>query len=380
MRPEPPLPSEGRRRVVIDRVMPSVDCGRFPSKAIVGDELTVLADVFPDGHEAIAVRLRHLPPGESEWVEVPMGEPDNDRWRARMALRAVGRHEYTVTAWIDHFATWQHDMARRAEAGVVSAVDLAIGAGLVREAAARAVGTDRDRLDAFAAALDGQVSPDRIAAAAASDLAALMDAHPDRRFESTWEPVLAVTVDPPHARFSAWYELFPRSASPEPGRHGTFADVIERLPYVADLGFDVLYLPPIHPIGLTFRKGPDNALASAPGDPGVPWAIGSDDGGHMAVHPELGTLGDFEALVEAASAHGIRVALDLAYQASADHPYLREHRDWFRARPDGTIQYAENPPKKYQDIYPFDFATADWRALWQELLAVVRFWVGHGVR
>ena len=207
-----------------------------------------------------------------------------------------------------------------------------------------------------------------------------MDRHPDRRFETTWEPLLAVTVDPHHARFSAWYELFPRSAASDPDRHGTFRDVIERLPYVADLGFDVLYLPPIHPIGRTFRKGPNNVLESTPGDPGVPWAIGSDEGGHTAIHPDLGTLADFDALVSAARERGMRIALDLAFQASADHPYVRDHRSWFRSRPDGSVQYAENPPKRYQDIYPFDFESDDWSALWRELLGVVRFWIDHGVR
>ncbi|MER3418546.1 MAG: alpha-1,4-glucan--maltose-1-phosphate maltosyltransferase, partial [Chloroflexota bacterium] len=205
-------------------------------------------------------------------------------------------------------------------------------------------------------------------------------AHPDRRFETIAEPVLGVVVDPPQARFSTWYELFPRSASPDPRRPGTLQDVIARLEYVADLGFDVLYLPPIHPIGTTHRKGRNNAETAGPNDPGVPWAIGSPDGGHDAVHPELGTLADVEALVAAAAAKGIRVALDLAFQASPDHPYVREHPAWFRARPDGTIQYAENPPKRYEDIYPFDFETDDWQALWRELLRIVRFWIDHGIR
>ena len=313
-----------------------------------------------------------------------MGDPDNDRWRATLPLPRVGRHEYTVVGWIDAFATWRHDLELRIEADVVTDVDLAIGAELVRAAATRArahgAAADAAALAALADAIDGAPTAERHALARGTELAALMERYPDRRFESTWEPVLAVTVDPPHARFSAWYELFPRSAAAVPGRHGTFRDVIERLPYVADLGFDVLYLPPIHPIGRTFRKGPNNALEAAAGDPGVPWAIGAGEGGHTAIHPELGTLADFDALVAAAAGHGIRLALDIAFQASADHPYVRDHRDWFRARPDGTVQYAENPPKKYQDIYPFDFETDDWAALWRELLEVVRFWVGHGVR
>jgi starch synthase (maltosyl-transferring) len=376
----PGMPDEGRRRAVIDAVMPSIDGGRFAVKGVVGDEFAVAADVFGDGHDRIAVRLRHRPPGEPEWRELPMGEPDNDRWHARLPLERVGRHEYTVVAWVDAFATWRHDLERRAEAGSVSAVDLVIGARLVREAAGRAVGEDGERLRRHADAIDGEPTPARVAAALDDELATRMARHPDRRFETAWEPVLAVTVDPPHARFSAWYELFPRSTVDGEPRHGTFRDVVRRLPYVADLGFDVLYLPPVHPIGRAFRKGPNNALEAGPGDPGVPWAIGAEEGGHTAVHPGLGTLEDFDALVAAAEAHGIRVALDIAFQASADHPWVREHPAWFRWRPDGTVQYAENPPKKYQDIYPFDFETDDWRGLWRALLDVVRFWVGHGVR
>jgi starch synthase (maltosyl-transferring) len=307
-----------------------------------------------------------------------MGEPDNDRWRVTLALDVVGRHEFTICGWVDRFATWRHDLERRVEAGSVSPMDLAIGAHLVRAAAGRASLADRDMLMSMADTLG---DPERgIGAALSGDLALLMEAYPDRALETVLEPSLAITVDPPHARFSAWYELFPRSASAEAGRHGTFRDVIARLPYVADLGFDVLYLPPIHPIGRTFRKGPNDTLVAGPDDPGVPWAIGSEAGGHMAIHPELGTLEDFEALVTAASGRGIRLALDIAFQASADHPYLTEHPEWFRSRPDGTIQYAENPPKKYQDTYPFDFESADWPALWQELLSVMRFWVDHGVR
>jgi starch synthase (maltosyl-transferring) len=374
------LPREGRRRAVIDQVLPSVDGGRFDVKRVVGDTLTVQADAFPDGHEHISVRLRHRPPGAEAWSELPMGEPDNDRWTAELSLTRMGRHEYTVAAWIDHFGTWRHDLERRLEADSVTAVDMAIGAGLVREAAERAGADDAERLRAWAEAMDGEPTPVRLEAGMDAGLLALMEANPDRRFETVWEPPLAVTVDPSHARFGAWYELFPRSASSEPGRHGTFRDVIERLPYVAGMGFDVLYLPPIHPIGHAFRKGPNNTLLASVDDPGVPWAIGSEEGGHTAVHPELGTLADFDALVAAAAEHDLRIALDLAFQASGDHPYLREHPEWFKARPDGTIQYAENPPKKYQDVYPLDFESARWEAMWTELLEVTRFWMDHGVR
>jgi starch synthase (maltosyl-transferring) len=375
-----PLPPEGRRRVVIDQVLPSVDRGRFPVKRVVGDVLLVQADVLPDGHDQLAVRLRHRRPGATEWSELAMGSPDNDRWSAEMPLTRIGRHEYSVAAWIDHFGTWRHDLERRVEADSATPVDMAIGAGLVREAAARAPARDAAKLVAWAEAIDGEPTQVRLAAAMDEELLTLMEAHPDRRFETVWEPPLAVTVDPVHARFGAWYELFPRSAAPEAGRHGTFRDVIDRLPYVAGMGFDVLYLPPVHPIGRAFRKGPNNTLLASADDPGVPWAIGSDEGGHTAVHPELGTLADFDALVAAAAEQDIRIALDLAFQASADHPWLREHPEWFKARPDGTIQYAENPPKKYQDVYPLDFESEAWAAMWTELRAVTRFWMDHGVR
>ncbi len=374
------MPSEGRRRVVIDRVLPAVDGGRFDVKRVLGDVLVVQADAFTDGHDHIDVYLRHRPPGAHAWSELPMAAPDDDRWSAELPLTRLGRHEYTVAAWIDHFGTWRHDLGRRVDAGTTTAVDMAIGAALVNDAAERALGDDRARLVAAADAIDGEPTPARIHAAMEDDLLRLMQAHPDRRFETVWEPAMAVAVDPPVARFGAWYELFPRSASREAGRHGTFRDVIERLPYVADMGFDVLYLPPIHPIGRSFRKGPNNTLDASPDDPGVPWAIGAVEGGHMAVHPELGTMADFDALVAAAAEHDIAISLDLAFQTSADHPYLDAHREWFKSRPDGTIQYAENPPKKYQDAYPFDFETDAWQELWQELLTVTRFWMDHGVR
>lgn len=429
------LPAEGRRRVVVENISPAVDGGRFPIKRIVGDTVTVEADVFADGHDVLAVRLRHRPPETDTWIETPMEPLGNDRWRGEFRLDRLGRHEYTIAAWVDRFATWRRDLEKRLAAEQDVTVDLRIGADLVRAAAERAragrgdlgdaapaTTSTRDRSDRargtwsdatspgdaaspgaptstsaapppattpdharlleLAAALVDPARPtaERATLALDPELAALMDVHPDRRFETVAEPILAVVVDPAHARFSTWYELFPRSASPDPSRPGTLRDVIARLDYVADLGFDVLYLPPIHPIGTTHRKGRNNAPTAGPDDPGVPWAIGSPAGGHDAVDPNLGTLADLDRLVEAAAAKGIRVALDLAFQASPDHPYVRQHPDWFRARPDGTIQYAENPPKKYQDIYPFDFETEDWRALWTELLRIVRFWIDHGIR
>jgi starch synthase (maltosyl-transferring) len=282
---------------------------------------------------------------------------------------------------VDEFATWRRGLERKAAAGQDVAVDLLTGAALVRAAGGRARGADTRPLAEAAAVLAGERPvAERIERALDPELARLVARHPDRSGATTEERERTLVVDRPRARFSTWYELFPRSTAAEAGRHGTFADVEALLPELAEMGFDVLYLPPIHPIGATHRKGPNNRPRAEPGDPGSPWAIGAADGGHKAIHAELGTLADFRRLVQRAAGHGLEVALDIAFQASPDHPYVKEHPSWFRWRPDGTIQYAENPPKKYEDIYPFDFAGEDWRALWDELRDVFLFWIGQGVR
>ena len=315
------------------------------------------------------------------WREIPMGYPDNDRWYADLPLEQIGRHAYAVAAWADRFATWRRDLDKRLGAGQDVTIELEVGAAMVAEAAGRARGADAKRLREIATALTGPAPlPDRSVIALSDALARLMDRYADRRHETVTDPPLEVVVDPVHARFSSWYELFPRSTSAGKGRHGTLRDVTARLPYIADLGFDVLYLPPIHPIGTAHRKGPNNVTTARAGDPGVPWAIGSDSGGHTAVHPDLGTVDDVRALVAAAGERGIRLALDIAFQASPDHPWAKAHPDWFRRLPDGTIRYAENPPKRYEDIYPFDFESEDWAGLWQALDEVVRFWIDQGVR
>ncbi|HSL34351.1 MAG TPA: alpha-1,4-glucan--maltose-1-phosphate maltosyltransferase, partial [Candidatus Limnocylindrales bacterium] len=366
--------------MVVEGVKPEIDCGRFPIKRTVGETVVVEADVFTDGHDALAAVVRHRPEGEEAWAETPMAPLGNDRWRGAFAVEHLGRYDYAVAAWVDRWATWRRDLRARVDAGQDVAVDLLIGADLVDAAAVRAHEPDSALLAGWATELRGDGSTAARSALALDDeLDALMGRHPDRGSATTSEP-FGVIVDPVLARFSAWYELFPRSWSATPGRHGTFRDVIQRLSYVGELGFDVLYLPPIHPIGRTFRKGPNNLTVAGPDDPGVPWAIGSAEGGHTSVHPELGTLDDFRALVRAAEQRGIAVALDIAYQASPDHPAVREHPAWFRQRPDGTVQYAENPPKKYQDIYPFDFESDDWRGLWEHLAGIVRFWIDQGVR
>jgi starch synthase (maltosyl-transferring) len=374
----PPGSVEGRKRVAIEAVSPEIDGGRFPAKRAVGEAVTVEADVFADGHDALAAVLRYRHESSSTWTEVPMLPLVNDRWRGEFTVTALGRYLFTLEGWVDHFETWRRQFAKRVEAGQDVAVELEVAARMVEGTAAKTAGNaaDADRLRLFAKALRTK----RAAATATADeeLGRLMRQYADRSLGVTYGREVPVLVDPEKARFSSWYELFPRSAG-EPGKHGTFRDVERRLPEIARLGFDVLYLPPIHPIGSTKRKGANNKPAKA-GEPGSPWAIGSEEGGHKAINPQLGTLEDFRRLVIAAGESGIDVALDIAFQCSPDHPYTREHPEWFKHRPDGSIQFAENPPKKYEDIVPFDFETEHWRELWQELLSVVMYWVEQGVR
>jgi starch synthase (maltosyl-transferring) len=372
-------PEEGRDRAVIEDVTPEIDSGRFPIKRIVGEEVAVEADILTDGHDALACVLLYRKEAGAQWTEAPMEPLGNDRWRGSFRVQELGRYRYTVRAWVDHFKTWSRDLAKRVQAGQDASVDLLIGAEMVENARKRAPLMHAGPLDSFAEALRaGGVEGTR--QALSTELARLMSLYGERRLATTYDRELVVVVDRERARFGAWYELFPRSCSSVPGRHGTFKDVEERLECVASMGFDILYLPPIHPIGRSFRKGRNNSTIIAADDPGSPWAIGSVEGGHKAVHPELGTLEEFRHLIERAAQHGIEIALDIAFQCAPDHPYVSEHPEWFRRRPDGTIQYAENPPKKYQDIYPFDFETEHWRALWEELRSVVQFWVDQGVR
>ncbi len=379
---------QGRNRVIIEGVKPEIDCGRFPIKRIAGDEVVVEADILTDGHDAISCALLYRKEGDENWSEAPMEPLGNDRWRASFTVQDLGRYRYTVQGWVDHFKTWVRDLAKRVEAGQDVSVDLLIGAEMVEEALKQAAATDATWLATYAQTLrsGGERTAQETAGSEAArhalspELARLMAKHYPRKYITWYGKELEVVVDRERARFGAWYELFPRSCSPEPGKHGTFKDVEARLPYVASMGFDVLYLPPIHPIGVSFRKGKNNSTEAKPGEPGSPWAIGSAEGGHKSVHPELGTLEDFRHLVETAKQYNLEIALDIAFQCAPDHPYVKEHPEWFKKRPDGTIQYAENPPKKYQDIYPFNFETDQWRELWDELKSVIQFWVDQGVR
>jgi starch synthase (maltosyl-transferring) len=376
-------PAAFGRRVVIENVQPQVDCGRFPIKRIVGDRVEVTADIFTDGHDVLHAVLRHKPPSQHDWTEVPMEAETNDRWRAEFSIPDQGHHLYTLQAWIDPFQSWTRDLAKKFEAAQDLSVDLLVGVELVEAAAGRATGKDKSALAASAAEIRKLAAtdiPKAVESSSSPELKAVMIRNTDRRRATMYSRELAVLVDRERARFSAWYEMFPRSSSTQPGRNGTLQDCINRLDYVAGMGFDVLYLPPIHPIGRINRKGKNNDERALPADVGSPWAIGAQEGGHKAIAPQLGTLKDFQQLLRRAKDLGLELALDLAYQCAPDHPYVKEHQEWFRMRPDGTVQYAENPPKKYQDIYPLNFETEKSQELWEELRSVVLYWIDQGVR
>ena len=379
-------PEDGRIRAVVDAVLPSVDGGRFAVKRTVGERFQVEARCITDGHDLLRVVLQWRHEGQHGLHELPMTARGNDWYVADFLLPAPGRYRYGVVAWVDAFESWRHELARRADPQDIRSAAKA-GAALIAAAAARTKDTaDRQALSDAAGALEAMADaaasdPAALKAAALDEpLALLMARHPDRRFQANHAAELPLFVDRPRARFSSWYELFPRSASGQAGRHGTLRDVEARLPSIAAMGFDVLYLPPIHPVGRDKRKGPNNTLAAGPDDVGSPWAIGAAEGGHKDILPALGTLDDFRALVASAAKLGIDVALDIAFQCAPDHPYVSAHPSWFRHRPDGSVQYAENPPKKYQDIYPFNFETDDWQALWLELKSVFEHWIAQGVR
>jgi starch synthase (maltosyl-transferring) len=429
-RPQPGPPA----RVVIEEVSPEINGGRFAIKRTVGEDVDVTADVYAEGHDYVAAVLRYRYAGaagdtDGPWHEVSMEELGNDRWGATFRVERPGRYEYSIQAWPDTFRTWREGVAKKAAAGQDVSLELTEGRDLLQAAASRLtraapgdtsagrsreasgrprqIGSRRTRASGTrgAAAADGDrhsaapaetralgrelfdlaellahTDVDRALDIASGDrVSALMARAFDRSQATGYQRTLSVWVDRERARFGTWYEMFPRSAGPDPTRSASFDEAARRLPDIAGMGFDVLYLPPIHPIGRSFRKGRNNTSPAAPGDPGSPWAIGGPEGGHKAIEPELGTEKDFDRFVATAKRLGLEIALDLAYQCSADHPYVREHPEWFRHRPDGSIQYAENPPKKYQDIYPLDFATRDWQALWEELKSIVLYWIERDV-
>ena len=369
-----------RPRLTIENVLPAVEGGQLPVKRIVGEVVTVAADFYGDGHEQLAAELRWRGRDEEDWQRARMEQDGNDRWHASFPLERLGRHEYVVEGWLDRYGGFRRDFRKKLDAGVDQEVDRLEGRQLIEEARKREKSDIGLRLEAFLKKFDAARDPKAAAEILLDpELALVMDEVDRRPFAVSSEPHL-VDAERLAARFSSWYELFPRSQTDDPARHGTFADVIERLPAIREMGFDTLYFPPIHPIGRTHRKGPNNTLDAGAEDPGSPYAIGSDAGGHDAVHPELGTLEDFRALISAAREQGLEIALDFAIQCSPDHPWLKEHPGWFDWRPDGTIKYAENPPKKYQDIVNVDF----WKkeaipGLWIELRDVILFWIDQGV-
>ncbi len=366
--------------ILIEDVRPQVDCGRYPIKREIGDRVDVTADIFRDGHDLIAAVLQFRAHDEPDWREEEMRFIDNDRWGTFFIVARNTTYLYRIATFPDYVGSWRDEIGKKLGAGLEVASELLEGFHLIEEIASRAPGEDL-------ATLKGAIERARTAGDQASAVAALDDAGARAAIEanrsrvgSAVSPELSVTVDRIAARFSAWYSMFPRSAGTEPGRSATFRDVEKQLPRIANMGFDVLYFTPIHPISKSKRKGRNNSLVSVEGDPGVPYAIGSDEGGHDAIHPDLGTLDDFRHLVTQADSFGMEIALDVALQGSPEHPWLKEHPDWFYIRPDGSIKFGENPPKKYEDMYPLNFQSDAWREIWDEMLRIILFWVDHGVK
>jgi starch synthase (maltosyl-transferring) len=373
---------EGRKRVIIESVYPEIDSGKFPVKRTAGEKVEVRADIFADGHNELRAVLLHRKKGKRNWQETTMKPLSNDRWEAFFRTDEMGWYEYTLQGWVDHFKSWQKGIELKYEANQEIHVEMKIGELMMQSARERADASHKSKLDQWINFINGvENNPAAaIALVLSEEVSEVMYECTDRRYATTYDKILQVEVERKRALFSSWYEVFPRSTSPEPGRHGTFRDVENILPLVAKMGFDILYFPPIHPIGVSFRKGKDNSPAAEPGEPGSPWAIGGKEGGHKAIHPELGTLEDFHNVVKKAAEYDIEIALDLAYQCSQDHPYVREHPQWFTWRPDGTVQYAENPPKKYQDVLALNFENDDWQNMWKELKSIADYWIEQGVK
>jgi len=370
----------GRKRVVVEYVGPQVDAGQLPIKRVVGEKVVVSAHIFSDGHDKIRAEMLYRTEDMKAFNASRMSCKENDEWTGSFEVSELKAYYYTVRAWLDRFGTWQENLRKKADAGQEVKLDLMIGSELVEQAAGRADGTDASELLQLAKRLRQTRTVGRaLQVALSKELTELADKYPDKSSASEYPTELAVSVSRPKALFSSWYELFPRSCGAQ-GRHGTFADCERLLPDIRKLGFDVLYLPPIHPVGTTNRKGRNNSTVCKSGDPGSPWAIGSARGGHKAVAPELGSIADLRRLIKRAKQHNIEIAIDLAFQCSPDHPYVKEHPEWFRWRPDKTVQYAENPPKKYEDILPLNFETDQWKELWKELESAVLFWIKQGVR
>ncbi|MDX2001919.1 MAG: alpha-1,4-glucan--maltose-1-phosphate maltosyltransferase [Chitinophagales bacterium] len=371
----------GKSRAIIEHVKPAIDNGEFPIKRVEGERVEVTADIYCDGHDKIKAVLLYKHIKQRKWNEVPMHLISNDRWGAYFKTTQTGWYEYTIQAWVDHFATWQHDIKRKFEAGQHIATELLMGANMILEVAEKSSTKLTQKLIGWAQQMQSPIDfQSEVNIALSPELSEQMYRYGHRSNATMYPKLLKVQVERQKALFSTWYELFPRSTAKEKGQHGTFADVAHLLPRISALGFDVLYLPPVHPIGTKFRKGKNNNVKAAPDEPGSPWAIGNKEGGHKAIHPQLGSLDDFRALIAKAQEYNMEIAMDIAFQCSPDHPYVTEHPEWFKWRPDGTVQYAENPPKKYQDIIPINFETDDWQNLWRELKSVVDYWILEGVK
>lgn len=367
-------------RIAIESTSPVLDGGEFAVKAVVGQVVQVSSKVFADGHDQLAVTLHWRLANSDDWSAAPMRFVGNDAWSGQFTVPVQGRYVFCIEAWIDRFASFCHELLKKHQAGIPVSLELQEGRILVQHAIELTHGELHEQLQLLLRQLSALLENEQVALFVHEHSAQLMAQAQHHAYVSL-SPEYPVEVERPLAQFASWYELFPRSVTNDPGRHGTFNDVLERLPMIHDMGFDVLYFPPIHPIGRSHRKGPNNSLQAGPNDPGSPYAIGSEEGGHEAIHPQLGSREDFRRLVTAAARQGLAIALDFAIQCSQDHPWLKQHPGWFNWRPDGTIRYAENPPKKYQDIVNVDFYAPDAiPSLWLELRDIVLGWVEEGVK
>jgi len=367
--------------VVIEHVQPEIDGAYFPIKRIIGEKVKVTADVFADGHDQIRATLLFRKLGKEKWQFSPMNFVGNDRWSGEFTVEEIGIYEYTIEGWVNHLITWLKDIQKRFQAQEKIKIDILSGIPLLERLTQQITSKEGKYIRQLITGLKEEEHPEKLMVILQDKLlAVIIEENPLKNHKTRYPMELKVIVDRKKALFSAWYELFPRSCSPEINQHGTFLDCENILPDIANLGFDILYFPPIHPIGKTHRKGKNNAITTQKGDPGSPWAIGDETGGHMAIHPQLGSLNDLHRLIKKAKEYGIEIALDLAFQCSRDHPYIKTHPEWFRWRSDGTIQYAENPPKKYEDIVPFDFETDHWQELWQELKKITLYWIEQGIK
>jgi starch synthase (maltosyl-transferring) len=371
----------GRKRVVIANVVPQIDCGKYPAKGVVDQEFLITADIFTDGHDNVDASVLIKQKKDRSWKEFPMKFINNDHWECSFYPQKTGFYQFQIQGWVNAFSTWKSGLLKKHEAGQDLQVDLQIGASLIEQSASRAAAKEKNSILQFSKKItEANNTEDAILVATNDQLAFLMNRCKDKDLVTVYPQIFEFEIEVRRAGFSTWYELFPRSTAPEPDKHGTFKDVKGLLPRIAAMGFDTLYFPPIHPIGEEKRKGKNNSLIASETDPGSPWAIGNRTGGHKAIHPQLGSLKDFQDLIKEARKHDIEIAMDIAYQCAPDHPYVKQHPQWFKWRPDGTVQYAENPPKRYEDILPFNFETEDWQALWTELRSVVEYWIDKGVK